>query len=487
MTHLRRLVIIGGGPAGLGAAIEASRGGLACTLIDDAPTLGGQIYRRPPNNFHVKEPTALGKDFTEGERLRAEFKEVSEQVEVLTDASVIGVWPNKRILWASDTASGILDAEQIIFATGAYERPVPFPGWTLPGVMTAGGVQTLIKTMRILPGKRALVVGSGPLILNVASRLHEIGVEVAAVLDAAEPWLETLRGGAGGSELYETILKNQEYLRTSGIRVFHNHTIFSARGGDQVEEVSFGPVEPRAWRPQRTREERIPVDLVCLGFGFIPNTELTQLAGCQHRYIHELGGWVPIRDEMMLTSVPGVFAAGDGAGIRGALVSVEEGRIAGIAAAARAGIISNGEADARMATPLARLATLAPLVKVFGEVTQMRVGLLELMQPETLVCRCEEVSLTEVTEALNHGAGDLQSIRLLTRLGMGACQGRNCSPSIGMHVCQTTGRTPEQVGRVNPRPPIKPVTFGALADMQGVVGTARSDAFDAIVQKVDYE
>ena len=480
MNTSRPLVVIGGGPAGMGAAIEAARAGLSSTVIDEAPALGGQIYRQPPKDFRVKDTAALGKDFADGERLRAEFNSVSDQVEYLPATSVLGVWPNKHVLWASDTTSGIIEADQIVVATGAYERAVPFPGWTLPGVMTAGGVQTLIKTLRVSPGRRALVAGAGPLTLSVARRLREIGVEVVAVLDASEPWLETLCRESGDSGLHRSILENHEYLRHCGIRVFHNHTIFSAIGKNEVEKASFGPVDPADWRPQWAQEQTTAVDLVCLGFGFIPNSELTQLARCDHRYVHELGGWVPVRAATMRTSVPGVFAVGDGAGITGALASLEEGRIAGITAAESAGFISRAEADLRRAGPFARLASIKAAFSTLGKLTRIRPGVLELMRPETLVCRCEEVSLAEVTAALDEGAGDLQALKLRTRLGMGACQGRNCAPSMGMKMCQVTGRKPEQIGRINPRPPIKPVTFGTLAQMKGIDEVPANDSLDAI-------
>ena len=193
MRRSRSLAIIGGGPAGIAAATEAARAGLSCTLIDEAPRLGGQIYRQPPQGFQVKDAHALGKDFIRGERLRAEFDEIADRVEVLSETAVLGVWGGRELLWASGETSGIIHAERLIIATGAYERPVPFPGWTLPGVMAAGGIQTLMKTMRVRPGRRAIVAGTGPLILGVANWLHEIGVEVVAVLEAGKPaWRSTL-------------------------------------------------------------------------------------------------------------------------------------------------------------------------------------------------------------------------------------------------------------------------------------------------------
>lgn len=482
MKRSRPLVIIGGGPAGLGAAIEAARAGLSSTLIDEAPRLGGQIYRQPPQDFRVKDARALGKDFVQGGQLRAELDEVADRVEVLSDRSVLGLWEGREVMWASDGASGTIHAERLIIATGAYERPVPFPGWTLPGVMTAGGVQTLIKTMRVRPGRRAIVAGTGPLIVGVANRLHEIGIEVVAVLEAGRPsWSpQAFLKKWGKWDFVKDAWNNWRGLRRAGIPLLLNHTVFGAHGGDEVEGASYGPVDPDTWRPLKEQARTVEVDLVVTGFGFVPNTELTELAGCRHQYVHEVGGWVPIRDAVMQMTVPGIFAAGDGAGVAGALVAVEEGRVAGITAAEQAGAISANEAAQRRVTPLARLRSLAQVRKVLDEVSWLRPGLLELVTPETLVCRCEEVTLAEVRAALDEGARDLQAVKLLTRLGMSPCQGRNCAPSMGMYICHTTGRTPEEVGRINLRPPVKPVTLGALARAEEVIEVASSDSLDAI-------
>lgn len=482
MSAARPLVIIGGGPAGITAAIEAARAGLNPTLIDEASALGGQVYRHLPEAFQVEDAEALGHDFARGNRLRQEFFDVAGQVEVVSNTAVLGVWPNGDLLWSRDDSSGVLEAERLIIASGAYDRPVPFPGWTLPGVMAAGGVQTILKTMRVRPGRRALVAGTGLLILSVARRLHEAGVEVASVLEAGDPpWKDGVfpKDWAYG-ELIDDAREHLEYLRKVDIPIRANHTVFEAHGPAEVQGASFGVVDPQTWRPLNDSLERVEVDLIVMGFGFVPNTELTEVAGCRHYYAPELGGWVPARTPFMETSIPGIFAAGDGAGIGGVFVAMEEGRLAGITAAEQAGAIAPDEAERRRRGPLERLGEFAEMRAVLAEVSQIRPGLLDLATAGTLVCRCEEVALSDVQTALDQGARDLQAVKLLTRLGMGPCQGRNCAPHVGMHLCHATGRTHEQVGRINPRPPLKPVTFGALAAMEGVSETAAVDPLDAV-------
>lgn len=469
VTSTKALVVVGAGPAGLAAAIEAARAGLPCTVLDEAGHLGGQIYRPPPPEFRIAKPQLLGRDFERGERLRREFATVADRVDVISGASVFGLWDSGRdVAWTSGRASITQRTEHLILATGAYERPVPFPGWTLPGVITAGGAQTLVKTLRIRPGRRALVAGTGPLLLVVANQLHKAGVEVAAVLEAGKPsWSPTqLPNIVGEWELMRDAWEYWRGLRRANIPLLFNHTIFEAHGTEGVTAASYGPVDAIDWTPRRDRAVAIDVDHVVVGFGFVPNTQLTESVGCRHEYVHELGGWVPVRNELMETTTPGLFAVGDGAGVAGSGVAVQEGRVAGITAAQQAGVIDRAEADRRRAGPLKRLQSLSGVRRILDQMSRIRPGLSALATPDTLVCRCEEVALREVQAAMAQGARDLQAVKLLTRLGMGQCQGRNCAPSTAMIISRALSCGPASAGRINPRPPVSPVTLGALATMR---------------------
>lgn len=471
MTGHRPLVVIGGGPGGMAAATEAARAGLACTLIDEAPRLGGQIYRQPPGGDS-------GHTGGRGSQMRAELAEFTDRVEVLSATSVLGLWPGHRVLLSSDGAAGEIQADQVVVAAGAYERPVPFPGWTLPGVMAAAGLQALIRTTGVKAGRRALVAGTGPVIANVARRLLDVGVEVVAVLEAGRaPWSTgALLEPWAGSEMAKEAAESWGVLERAGVSLVENHAVFAAHGSLEVSSATYGPLTADEWRPRRDGSRTVEVDLVVIGYGFVPNSELTELAGCRH--VPYLDGWVPERSATMATSVDGLYAVGDCASSSGALVAEEEGRIAGISAAEHCGLLSPAEAGRRRAGPADRLRTLAPVVHALEELTRPRPGLGELAQADTLLCRCEEVSLSEVDDAIANGARDLQAVKLFTRLGMGPCQGRNCAPSTARHISMATGCSAAAVGRINPRPPLRPVTLGALAGMEEL-GTGPADSRDA--------
>jgi hydrogen cyanide synthase HcnB len=464
------LIVVGGGPAGIAAAIEAARAGLRCLLVDEAPAPGGQIYRRLPREFQVRDRHGLSRDHRRGDRLRAELARFRDRVEVRCGTSVLDIVDGRQVVCAGpDGTSAWLTADRLVLATGAYDRPVPFPGWTLPGVVTAGGAQTLVKTMRVRPGERALVAGTGPLLMVVAGQLHRAGVRVVGVLEAGRSAFTA--GMLARAWRYPGLVADGARYRLAlaraGIPVRYHHTVVEAHGDTEVRAVSYGPVDPVDWRPVRYRRLRVDVDLVVAGFGFVPNVELCELAGCRTEYRGRLGGWVPVRDGTTQTTVPGVFAAGDGAGVAGALVAVEEGRIAGITAAEQAGAITAAEAERRRRPPLRRLRSLTAVRTGLDEISYPRPGLAELATGATLVCRCEEVTRAEVRAAIGEGAGDLSAVKLLTRLGMGACQGRNCGPSTAAMLCAATGCRPEAAGRINPRPPVKPVRLGAFARQEG--------------------
>lgn len=465
------VVVVGGGPAGLAAALEAARAGVRCAVIDEAPQLGGQIFRQLPSEFRVRDERALGKAFQQGKTLRAEFDEVADLVEVYSQTSVLSVSHGRELLCASPTGAIRIVAEQLILATGAHDRSVPFPGWTLPGVVTPGGAQTLVKRMRIRPGERAVVAGTGPLLLAAANQLNEAGVRVVAVLEAGRPphrW-DRLTGAWREPSLIADAWRYWRGLRRAGIPLLFNHTVFRAHGDERVRGVTYGPVGSTDWRPITERGVTVDCNLLVAGFGFTPNTELSDLAGCRHRHAAELGGWIPERDPLMRTSMPNVFAVGDGAGVAGSLVAVAEGRVAGLTAAEQHGAVSATEAARRRRRPLRQLRALRGVREFLDEMSRIRPGLTALATPRTLLCRCEEVELAQVSSALSQGAKDLQAVKLLTRLGMGACQGRVCSPAATDTLCAALGCSPHQVGRINPRPPVKPVTLAALISLTAAV------------------
>jgi len=464
--HQRELVIIGGGPAGLAAAIEARRTGVQTTIVDERATLGGQIYKQLPRAFKIHEPRHLGKDYVAGRKLIEEVE--ASGVEIRLNTVAWGIWDKSIAIYQEGTDAGVLHATQIILATGAYDRPVVFPGWTLPGVMTAGGAQSLIKTQRVLPGRRILMAGSGPLVLAFSAQLHQYGANVAAVLEAAPlpglPVIAKLLAAAPGNlNLLRDGLGYIAYLRAKRIPFLHSHVIVRAEGREEVERAVIAKVG-RDWCPIPGTERTIDVDTICLGYGFFPSVELGLLCGCQHTYDEGLGGHVPVRDEAMRSTVPGVLIAGDGSGVAGSAVAIEEGRIAGITAALELGHLSEAEASRRAGPARTRLATLERFRAALTSAYPVGPGIYELCTPETVVCRCEEVTAAEITANILPGSADPNSVKNLTRAGMGQCQGRNCSRQVASLVARTAGKSIPEVPMFTPRPPAKLVPIALVAE-----------------------
>jgi NADPH-dependent 2,4-dienoyl-CoA reductase/sulfur reductase-like enzyme len=456
----RPLVIVGAGPAGLAAAIAATGAGLEPLLIDENPRVGGQIYRQPPPALADKSSPAARR----GTDLLRRFHDVRDRITVLTETGVWGLFPPRQLAIHGRAGSETIDADQLILAPGAYEYVPPFPGWTLPGVMTPGGAQLMTKTMHVRPGKRALVAGTGPFLLVVAEQLHRAGVEVVAVVEAVragEALAALPRLLACPGLLWEGLCYLSR-LRKAKIPLLRGQVVIGARGDGELREVLVAPCD-RDWVPDRSRAQALAVDTVCVGYGFVPRTQLAQLAGCRLRFADELGGWIPEVDEDLQTNVPGVRVAGDGGGVAGALVAEEEGTLAGLAAAHALGAVS-AETFARDRKPVVtRLRRLRRFRAGLDALSQVRRGLSDLATPETVVCRCEELTRAELETGLTFGGTELRSLKVMTRLGMGPCQGCMCWPAAARWVAARTGRPVAEVGPVSVRPPLTPVTVGTLA------------------------
>jgi NADPH-dependent 2,4-dienoyl-CoA reductase/sulfur reductase-like enzyme len=461
----RRLVIVGAGPAGVSAAIAAAEVGLESVILDENPLPGGQIYRQSPASLPAKTPSSH-ETSQQGKALLDRFASLGDRISLRSETSVWGLFSPRRLAVRDPQGCAWIEAEQLILAPGAYEYVPPFPGWTLPGVMTPGGAQQMAKIMGVLPGKRALVAGTGPFLLVVAEQLHRAGMEVVGVVEAA-PTLALVRALPrllGHLGLLRQGVGYTYRLKRAGIPIHRGRLVIEARGEGELREVVLARCDSREWRPDRSSIQPVAVDTLCVGYGFVPRSQLAQLAGCKMRFADELGGWVPVRDDTLQTSVPGLRVAGDGAGVAGALVAQDEGALAGLAAARQLGIIDDS-AFARTSAPIQqRLRKLRRFRAALDEISRIRPGLNTLAGPDTIICRCEELTRAEIDKGIDFGGADLRTLKVMTRLGMGPCQGCMCWPAASRRLAERTRKPMEAIGMLSVRPPITPLSLGVLAE-----------------------
>lgn len=454
MTEQVEIAVVGAGPGGLCAALAAAQTGAQVALIDNNRNPGGQYYRQTARGFRG-EPSSHQR---EGAALLQQV--IAAGARIIAETNVWGAFDDKVLALNDGAATTYLQARAIILATGAYDRPVAFPGWTLPGAMTAGAVQTLLKEQRILPGKRFLLAGMGPLQLVLAAELARAGAQVVAVLEGSRVFPRVLEhAGALWGQWARLSEGLSSWLTLARHRIPYRAGwgIVAAEGAKQVEQATIARLDEN-WRPIRGSEEKIACDTIALGYGFIPFNTLSRLLGAKQEWRPELGGEVPMRDAQMQTSASGVYAVGDCAGIGGAALARIEGQIAGIASAAQLG---HGTADAIPARASA-LARERRFQQMYAALFTPGAGLYELSQDDTILCRCEEITQADVRRALALGADTTNEVKLITRGGMGDCQGRMCAHLIANFIACATGRSVAQVGMLPPRPPIFPIPITAL-------------------------
>lgn len=460
-----KLAIIGGGPAGLSAAVEAGKAGVSSIVLDENPSLGGQIFRQAPVEFKFVNENKLGKNYVDGKKILEKIAEFKDRIEVWTGSLVWGYFNERELAVMRNGHLEILKADQIVIAAGAYDRPIPFPGWTLPGVFTAGCVQVLVKTQGVLPGTRFLLAGAGPLQLAVADQLLKSGAKLVAVVEAASliELFRHLHRLMKQPDLMWDGLRYLATLRLHGVPFIQSHVIVRACGSEEAEQAVIAAAD-KDWRPIPGSEKIFDVDAICLGYGLIPNTDLTRLCGCAHDYDPKLGGWIPRHDERMETTVRGIFVAGDGCGIAGAKAAVEQGKLVGIWAANNLGLMDKAIAK-ELAKPIrSNLDKLESFQSAIGEVYSVRSGIYSLAQQDTIICRCEEIGLTNIRKAMRAGALQANDIKRRTRAGMGYCQGRICGPAVIGIAQHELSAKPEDVGFSRARSPVKPIPLSLLLE-----------------------
>ncbi|HVC52449.1 MAG TPA: NAD(P)/FAD-dependent oxidoreductase [Stellaceae bacterium] len=443
------LAIVGAGPAGMAAATLAAEFGLDVIVIDEQDAPGGQIYRAVER---VAPGSLFGASYLAGQSLASAFR--ASGARYRPRSTVWHIDPGGAVSFLADGRSETVEARRILLATGALERPVPIPGWTMPGVMTAGAAQILLKTADLLPVGRAVLAGQGPLLYLVAAQLCRAGAPPAAILETAPPAnyraaARQLGAAWAGRDAVAKGLGWLRELRRAGVPIRRGVRSLRAVGRERVEGVAWEGGE-------------LAADLLLLHDGVIPNTQITRALGLAHDWHAAQCCWRPSVDQWGNTTLATVAVAGDGGGIAGAEAAVLSGRLAALTAATMRGKIDAAERD-RCAAPLHAALAHERAGRPFLDAL-CRPAPEMLAPPDAVtVCRCEEVTAGAVRRAARLGAQGPNQAKAFTRCGMGPCQGRLCGPLVASLIAEVHGVPVSDIEPYRPRAPYKPITLGALA------------------------
>jgi NADPH-dependent 2,4-dienoyl-CoA reductase/sulfur reductase-like enzyme len=456
MQHDRcDIAIVGAGPAGMSAAITACRHGAAVTVLDEQSAPGGQIYRGV-TSAPARRVDILGPDYAAGRTLAESFRPSGARH--ITDAAVWQVTPDGDVHYLREGAARMLRARHIVLCPGAMERPFPIPGWTLPGVLTAGAAQILLKSADVVPAEPVVLAGCGPLLYLLGWQYVRAGVPIAALVDttAAADYRRALPHLRGALAAWRQLTKGLALIRSlkrAGVIMHTGATDLGVEGDDRATALRFRAAG---------RQHRIATSTVLLHQGVVPNTQFTWSLRASHRWSDAQLCWQPQADAWGRLDVPSVSVAGDGSGIGGAAAAAVQGQLAALGALHGLKRITEAERD-RMATPLLSQLRSELRIRPFLDALYRPKKENRVPADDVIVCRCEEVTAGALRQTVELGCLGPNQAKAFVRCGMGPCQGRQCGLTVTELIADARGIAPAEVGYYRVRPPIKPISLGELA------------------------
>ncbi|HDS1775790.1 TPA: FAD-dependent oxidoreductase [Pseudomonas putida] len=450
------LVIVGAGPAGLAAAIEARQWGLSVTLLDEQAASGGQIYRAV-DAASARKRAVLGEDYAAGAHLTKAF--IDSGARHIAGAAVWNVGRDLKVNFLHNGVSKFVQARQIILASGAMERPFPIPGWTLPGVMGAGAAQILYKSAGALPSEPVVLAGCGPLLYLLASQYLQAGVELKAVIHTTQhnDYLRAASHLPAALRGWRDLRKGMRMLaqlRRSKVPVFGGAQALSIEGKDRAQAICF---------THKGQPYRVEASLILLHQGVVPNSQLSWSLRAKHLWNDAQLCWVPETDDYGQIEDSGIYVAGDSRGIVGAKASASQGKLAALAVAGNLAHLREEDRVNRESALRQELQSLVHIRPFLDALYRPPVAQRVPLDDSVIVCRCEEVTAGQIRKYAELGCQGPNQTKAFGRCGMGACQGRLCGLTVTELIAQARGVSPDDIGYYRIRPPIKPITLGELA------------------------
>lgn len=456
------VVIIGSGPAGMAAAGSLLKQGFRCLLLDEQNAPGGQIYRAIDHNIKQQPDriSLLGDDYKYGHTLTEALGTNTDQLERIYNAKVWRVDTDGSVYFSVNQQAKHIKADIIILATGAQERPFAFSGWTLPGVMTAGAGQIMLKAHGLV-AENAILAGNGPLLYLIASQLIKAGSPPKAILETCVDgsWKKAL------PHLPAALINGKAYLwkgmkmlaaiKKAGVPHYRGIQSLKALGEDEINRVSF---------LQGGKTHELETSSLLIHQGVIPNTQITRTLELKHIWNAQQQAWQPETDIWSVSSQENILIAGDGAGIGGAKAAELSGQLAALQASFALKNISQNERDQSgmlLRHHLSKELAIRPFLDILYAPDFQTV----LQSDETIICRCEEVTAAQLRQFAREGCRGLNQTKVFSRCGMGPCQGRQCGSNAAIVIADERNLPVEQVDYYRLRSPVKPVSLGEIASL----------------------